>query len=265
MLLGEEANYKPEALVPIWVKTTGIEALDRMAARPVRIEVEKLRSSMIGQMVDLTLSEARVMPDEPVLIWKDVQVWVRFRYSNIVFTLAGKSKEWNPDGSISFEFDEVSRKRMLILAQEGLFRGEAEEKVEEREAESDPTKPRDPRRVRHLGGPGGVERRASPRYDLYVEGVLSNLDTARAINCLVLEVSKSGCRIYTETPNDLQLNGFVEVQFVALGYPLRLSATVQVKTGEQLLGLKFTEVSYRIKTRLANLIFELAEREAPLD
>ena len=70
-----------------------------------------------------------------------------------------------------------------------------------------------------------------------------------------------GCRVHTELPSTIELGTQVEVQFVSCGYPLRMPAKIQSKHGDHILGLKYLEMSTRIRERLKSLIWEVAEDE----
>jgi c-di-GMP-binding flagellar brake protein YcgR len=81
------------------------------------------------------------------------------------------------------------------------------------------------------------------------------------LECTVLELSLGGCRVLTDTPNNIEIDTRVEVQFVSCGYPLRMPAKIQVKSGVNILGLRFLAMSSRIQERLQSLIWEVAENE----
>lgn len=270
-----DAVFKAEALVPIWTEKSGISALDKIAWCPVLIDVEALGKVMRGQMLQLTASGASVLPDDPFLIWKSLQVKVSFRFKDVVYALTGMSLVSEKDLNFRFEFDNVTRKSLMILCKtlgeaglldaaniEQIF---AAKEVEARNAEADAAAPRKEgklhaRLVRHEKPPGGRERRIHHRHNLDVNAKLAIVNSDSNFECSVLELSLGGCRVLTEAPNGLELNTQVEVQFVSCGYPLRMPAKIQVKSGTNILGLKFLEMSSRIKDRLHSLIEEVAEK-----
>jgi hypothetical protein len=248
-----------------------------MAQRPVLIEVESVGKVIRGQMLRLTMTGATVVPDDPFLIWMSVPVKVSFRYGDVVYALTGMSMASEADLSFSFKFDSVTRKSLMILSKNlgeaGLLDAEdvqqmfaakvAEEAQTEGKPESAAVKCKiSARLVRHEKPPGGRERRVHHRYDIEVDAKLAIINSDSNLNCSVLEMSLGGCRLYTEDPNSIKLDTPVEVQFVECGYPLRLPASIQVKVGDHILGLRFLEMSGRMKERLNNLIWEIAERES---
>ena len=261
--------FTAEALVPLWAEKTGILALDSMAARPVLIEVSG--KVMRGDMLQLTMARARVMPLDPFLLWSSVHVKIRFMCSTVTYNLTGMTISSHADNSFSFEFDSVTRKYMLIEGKRlgvatppGKSAHESTPAVEKPEMKTD-TPPKKASVsaliVRHDGPPGGRERRVHHRYDIDAAAKLSVVNSDRTIVCTVLELSLSGCRVHTDIANGVSRGTQVEVQFVDCGLPLRIAANVQVKTGEHLVGLKFQNMSTRMKERLNNLIWEVAEQE----
>jgi hypothetical protein len=271
-----ETVFKPEALVPLWVEKSGISALDKMAQRPVLIDVESLGKVMRGQMLQLTMHGASVMPDDPFLIWKSVHVKVSFRYGDVVYALTGMSMVSETDLSFSFEFDSVTRRSLMILGKnlgeaglldstdvEQMFAAKDAEATGPKADSASPAKKGKitARLVRHEKPPGGRERRIHHRYDIDVDAKLAIVNSDFNFECSVLELSLGGCRVHTEFQNNIVLETQVEVQFVECGYPLRMPARIQVKNGEHILGLKFLEMSSRMRERLNSLIWEVAERE----
>ena len=268
--------FKAEALVPLWVEETGISALDKKAKRPVLIEMESLGKVMRGRMLQLTASGATIMPNDPILIWNSIYVKVSFRFGDVVYALTGMSMLSEPDFSFRFEFDAVTRKSFIILGKnlgeaglldaadvEMIFAAkEAEAQKAEANAEAPPKKNKiHARLVRHEKPPGGRERRVHHRYDIDVGAKLAVVNSDSNLECTVLELSLGGCRVLTDTPNNIEIDTRVEVQFVSCGYPLRMPAKIQVKSGVNILGLRFLAMSSRIQERLQSLIWEVAENE----
>lgn len=268
--------FKAEALVPLWIEKSGIEVLDKKAHRPVLIEMESLGKVMRGQMLHLTSSGASIMPDDTFLIWNSVHVKVSFRFGDVVYALTGMTMLSEPDFRFRFEFDAVTRKSFIILGKnlgeaglldaadiEQIFAAkEAESQKSESKPESQAKKSKiHARLVRHEAPPGGRERRVHHRYDIDVGAKLAIINSDSNFECTVLELSLGGCRVFTEAPNNIETDTQVEVQFVSCGYPLRMPAKIQVKSGTNILGLKFLQMSNRIRERLQSLIWEVAEKE----
>jgi hypothetical protein len=263
-------------LTPLWVENTGISALDKMTARPVLIGVETLGKLMHGQVLELTASQARVLPDDPFLLWKSVLIKIRFRWADVEYNLSGMTIESHEDNSFTFEFDCVTRKYLAVLGKQledaglmnsGAARSKPVSKLSEELDHGDPPIKHEINTraasllVRHEKPPGGKERRVHHRYDLDAEAKLAIVNSDRILDCIVLELSLGGCRVYSETPISLDLGAWVEVQFIECGLPLRLAAKIQVKSGEKIAGLMFHSMSIRMQERLNNLIWEIAEKE----
>ena len=115
------------------------------------------------------------------------------------------------------------------------------------------------RRVRREHPPGGIERRIETRHELESACTLTVLEMGSAWKCRTLEISLSGCRLFSETPFEVLAESRVEVEFVGKGQPFRLAASAKIKGDEHLLGMHFMPMSQRCKDRLLELIGELAK------
>jgi hypothetical protein len=242
-----------EALVPIWTDNDPF-AEPGKAVRPVLVVVETLGTTLRGQMLNLTESDARVLPNEPFLMCSNVRVTTRFRSNDVVYSLSGLTLACDTDGSFGVVFDQITRQRMTAI------HGGAKE--DEQATAPRPEAPRkrskaDQRRVLHSGPPGGIERRVHKRHELEVAATLVVVDMGQIYKCTLLEVSLSGCRLFNENPIHLAQNTQVEVEFCGRGYPLRLGGEVRVKSDEHVIGLEFSKASMRTRERLGELISEL--------
>jgi hypothetical protein len=262
--------YK-ESLIPLWTDTDGPAALDKLARRPVLMEVEALDATFRGEMIHLSPATARVLPDEPILLRPNLRVRAIFQFSGVEYTLVGVTMVNDHDESIIFEFDWVTRRQMVELSAHlkdaGLLQAAelaAQLTPEDPESPAPGAKPRptkaELRRVRREKPPGGIERRVHYRHEMEAMATLSVVDMGIAIRCLLLEISLSGCRLFMDSPTQIQEDTQVEVDFVGLGYPLRIAANVKVKTDHHVLGLRFHTMSARTSDRLARLLNELREK-----
>jgi hypothetical protein len=168
------------------------------------------------------------------------------------------------DEGITLFFDDVTRKDMVMLRTFGVTNTPVEAPAPL--PEEPPVKPKrtkaEQRNVRHEPPPGGMERRIQPRHELEAACTLTILDKGYVWKCSLLEISLSGCRLFSDTPFNISANTRVEVDFVGKGNPFRLAADVIVKDDEHLIGLHFVAMSSRCKDRLAELTSELAEKSA---
>lgn len=262
---------RPDSLVPMWIQQSGIAILDRMPRRPVLIEVDALGTVLHGQVIELSMCTARVRPDDPLFLWKNVKVAVRFRYSDVVYALEGTASTTHADESFTFDFDRVSRQRMEILHAQlktgGYLCSDEEEMASspcEEEEAPEAARPKTKQElcaVHHGPAPEGQERRVHDRHTLLVTGTVQRVSHSSILKCQVLEVSLGGCRIYTDHPNTLTLGDQVEVQFVGCGFPFRLAARVQFVLEAHVAGLKFLHMSMRTSERLLDLVRELREKK----
>jgi hypothetical protein len=252
-----DSEYKAEAPVPIWTEISGISALDRMVQRPVLVEAEVLGKAMRGQVLQMNMSGANVLPDESVLFWKNVPVKISFRYADIVYVLSGMTLASKVGLSFRLEFDSVTQKRFVILGKNlgdaGLLDvADAELMYAAKEMQADAPEAQE------------CKQRIHHRYDIVVGSKLAIINSDCVLDSKILDLSLGGCRLYTNAPNNIQLGTLVEVQFVECGLPLRLAAKVQVKHGEHILGLMYLNISCRLKEWLDRLICEIAERSEDL-
>jgi hypothetical protein len=263
-----------------------------MSARPVLIELESLGKTIYGEVAQLTMTGATIQPTDPLILWGNVRLRVRFGFADTTYTLTGLSKESNPDHSFSFTFDTVTRQQMTVygaaLRQTGVLEAGAPESAPApngpalnsgtvaknapaaaavtgaaSKGKQPAAEPIDPSRiVRHQGPPEGKERRTSHRYDLEVDAALTVVNTPGTQPAKVIEIGAGGCRVFTPKPNQIQPGTAVEVNMAGLNFPLRLSAMVLHKQSDQVLGLQFHELSHRIQGRLVNFINELRQGQS---
>jgi hypothetical protein len=159
----------------------------------------------------------------------------------------------------------VTRERVAALMAAGLLQPDQPPPVAKPSPTATKSKQeaqawRELRTVRHEPPPGGIERRRQSRYDLDAKAALTVLQTDKRMAGELLEISSTGCRIFTEEPNQHPARTPVEVQFVGLGLPLRLSAEIQINRTEHVAGLIFKDVRPWTQERLHTLLDDLAER-----
>jgi len=271
----DELRSAPQALIPIWTERTDNQALDQMRARPVLVDVETLHATMRGEVTEICSTSARVLPVGPFFLWKNTEVQVRFRFKDVLYTLYGLTGVTDADNSFCFEFDLVSRRRMQVfsgqLKDAGLLRGneaqviakQQEEQLAAALAEQHESDKAKAEPVKYSSG--GSNRRVHSRFSLAAPANLLVINGGAIYRCAVVELSLGGCRVQTTRPLNHPALTRVEVQFVGLGLPLRLPAQIQVKINDHLAGLKYLEVSPRIRERLSILIDELTLKDAPRD
>jgi hypothetical protein len=245
--------YIAEALVPIWVNNDSSTEPNNND-RPVLIVVETLGASLRGQMLNLTQTNARILPCDSFLMCSNVRVTVRFRSNDVIYALTGLTVAGDTDNSFGVSFDQITRQKMTAI-----YGGPKEP---EKAPAPGPEPPRkrtkaEQRCVLHQDPPGGIDRRVCARHDMEVAATLVVVEKGIILKCVLLEVSLSGCRLFYENPIRLAQDTQVEVEFCGRGYPLRLGASVRLKSDEHLIGLEFYKASMRVKERLSELIAEL--------
>jgi hypothetical protein len=270
-----------QTLVPIWIVESDNPALARMTRRPVLIAIDELDLTMRGQAVDMTMTYAILRPESQFYLCKCVYIEVSFRFEATRYTLSGTAQRSLADQSFRIDFDSVARKTVAglneRLQEAGLIEAGKPERTpsapapveEPAEAEAKPPAAEQPvaeqpagRRVRHDGPPDGIERRVCPRFDVETYTRLTLVDEGRRVDCIMIDLSQSGCRLYFEQPHGLACGLHVEVQFIGDGLPLRLAAVVQVCHHAQVVGLRFINVGTRMQERIEWLIGEVAAGRA---
>jgi len=233
-----------------------------------------LHATMRGEMLQLCTTWARVLPSDPFFLWQDTRVSVHFRFRDTLYALSGLTGVSDADDSFRFEFDSVSRQRLQVLSRllqdAGLLRSSELQTCASRQNDrsaAPPAKhegPEDAKRDPVKYCSSEHNRRAHPRYTLATPAILAIVNGG-VFDCEILELSLGGCRVQTLRPLNCPLLTRVEVEFVGLGIPLRLAAQIQMRSGDYVAGLKYLEVSPRLRERLSDLIGELSEIERPRD
>jgi len=256
-LVQEEGRKKhmfiAEALVPIWVEPMEGTGQTKANSRPVLIIVETLGASLRGQLLNLTESRAKVVPNDPFLMSSNVRVSLRFRSNDVVYTLSGLTQASEIDDSFNLVFDAVTRQKIIVF----VGGPPASEVPPQAPAPNRKPTKAEQRIVRRERPPDGIERRVQHRHVLEAEATLVIVEKGTILKCHVLEISLSGCRLFTDRPLNLQEDTLVEVEFLGRGYPFRLAARTRVKIEEHLVGLEFMNGSPRTLERLRELISEL--------
>ena len=75
----------------------------------------------------------------------------------------------------------------------------------------------------------------------------------------VMDVSQDGCLVRLARPYPVRLNAQVEVDFHLRGLPFRLPGRTKEMHGEQIVEIRFTEMSMRKRDDLSLVIQELIE------
>jgi hypothetical protein len=114
-----------------------------------------------------------------------------------------------------------------------------------------------------------VERRADPRQPVEEPAAIVILEQGVGFRCSVLDLSLSGCRLRTGLRFPGSAWERVEVSFKLRGISLRFMGVIQWIDGRQKLGIRFTNMTPRRRTELAEVLAEVkayndarAEREA---
>lgn len=269
--------FQEDLFLPKWSlnKTTGIYA----AERPVMIHVDALDASLRGQVVELGRNHAVVRPDSFFYLCKSQYAEISFCYGETAYTLAGQMSSSDADQTLRIEFDMVARRALQMLApalgnlwrsdpgrRPALTEVEVDESValeEESSAQAavlPEVKKAAQKIIRHGQPPDGVERRQSRRYKTSTPTRITLVGLGEVRDCLMLDLSLGGCKLSFDHACGIMAGSRVEVQFLEHGLPLRLAATVQVCTEDDVLGLQFVSVSMRMQERLQGLIQEFSER-----
>jgi hypothetical protein len=265
-------------LIPVWLPLSRKSVSGKTPRRPVAIEVVDLRKHTHGEVLELTTTQAKIKPNSSIFIFKSMRIKIEFRSSDIVYCLTGASTASASDNSFYLEFDEVTRERIPELSKQlGSAGYEFTELPESKKQAKNSAsaaeeaqnaaltveeKKKRARKVRYEKPPGGVERRVHTRHEADVAAILTLVGTDTVIECTVVEISLSGCRLSFDTPHALTPQTIVEIHFVKLRVPLRLAAKIQTVNSEYSIGLKFGVIPARTKEQLNLLIWDLANQNA---
>jgi hypothetical protein len=264
-----EQVEKKRKLVPLWIGATDNPVLARMARRPVLIAIDELGIILGGQARQMTAVHACVLPLSLLLLRKSVYVEIMFRYENTVYSLSGRSSSTFLDNSFWFEFDTVARKTMDLLGGRLLSAGLLDNELESAHVAamfpvlSEPREMEEKKLehpvVRRRLWPKGRERRVHRRFDIEAAVRLTVVQKGHLLECEMVNLSLSGCRLRFAAACDLECGSFVEMQFIGNGLPLRLAAIIQVRIDAHTVGMRFVRTSARMLDRLEDLIAEIEE------
>ena len=90
--------------------------------------------------------------------------------------------------------------------------------------------------------------------------VVRLIDVASKVQGRIVDLSMSGCRIRTNLPFPLGVFRRVETQFRMNGLPFRLAGVTQAIYDPFQVGIRFLDVSERMREQLAELIEEIKDR-----
>lgn len=264
------------ALIPVWIRKNDSCASKDFPARPVLIHIAAPPTTLHGQLLELKPTTLRVQPDVPILLCASVQVEIRFRLGEVVYSLTGAALPNLTSDDLVFEFDSVTRRKIATLRgylmEVGLLLNEnhewePEEHTPARRAMPAPAKPTkaELRRVCRLPPPGGIERRVHSRHELDTTATLVVVEKGVVFRCDLLEVSLGGCRVFSDNPVTIPDQALVEVDFIGRGYPIRVATVVRENRDGHVLGMQFQKMSARLRERLQELIEELRAEELLVD
>jgi len=252
------------ALVPRW-GPEGISSGASEGDRPVLIALEPLGASLRGRILSMSSTHAEIRPEDSCFLFSKVSAQVRFRCSDTLYTLTGSAVSCEARRTIVLDFDKATRANIAMMRNLGMApAGETGKAYPcEKKTETSKRTKEEQKKVMHIPPPDGVERRLEPRFDLDSDASLHILNTGHVMPCALLEISRSGCRLFSETPFELESETRVEVEFTGNGYPFRIGAMIRPKSDEHITGLQFVELSPRRRAQLDDLVNELRVRKAP--
>jgi PilZ domain len=104
-----------------------------------------------------------------------------------------------------------------------------------------------------------MRRRKEPRHPVDTGAEIRLIDLAAKLEGRVVDVSMGGCRIRTNLPFPLGVFRRVEMQFRLDGLPFRLAGVTQAIYDPFNVGIRFLNVSERMRDQLGQLIEEIKE------
>ena len=102
-------------------------------------------------------------------------------------------------------------------------------------------------------------RRRERRHPVDTGAVIRLIDLGAKVEGRILDVSMGGCRIRTNLPFPLGVFRRVETQFRLDGLPFRLAGVTQAIYDPFNVGIRFLDLSERMREQLAQLIEEIKE------
>jgi len=250
----------PTTPVPRWTSLEALSTSRDEDERPVLVAVERLGAMLRGQILSISTTHAEILPDDACHLFSKVNAQARFRCGETVHILNGTAISCESRRTIVMEFDKATRTNLATLRTVGMT-PVTEDPCGCAKPKSRGKRPKaDQKKVLHLPPPGGVERRIDPRFELESDAALYLLDTGHVIHCALLEISRSGCRLFSETPFELDADERVEVEFIGNGIPYRIAAMIRPKIDEHLTGLQFTDLTPRRRVQLDDLVGELRDK-----
>jgi len=252
------------SLVPYWRLKNDVSGLGKND-RPVQIALERIGALLRGQILSISSTHAEIMPDDTCHLFRKVNASLRFRMGDAAFCLTGLAVSCEHRRTIVLEFDKATRANMAMVRNHGLAPVTHEESIRPLPGAPGTTVVRrrskeEQRTVLHLPPPDGVERRVEPRFNFDARTTLYLCEADGIVQCTILEISRTGCRLFSEAPFNLRADMHTEVTFHGNGEFHRISAQVRPKFDEHLTGLLFVDMDSRRQDRVDDLVLELKER-----
>lgn len=286
-----EEKTRPEPLTPMWMGRTGIALIDKMPQRPVLLKVPATGAMLRGEVITLGSTKACVLPVDPLLIWNNTAVTIKFRFRDTIYTLSGTTSESYPDRSFTFLYDEVTREQVLtnyaaVLREAGLMENlsapksttapaaaastarenassgalppvEAAKAQKAKEKDAGEQKPTKAEILHALAKKLPDALNESFLRDVEIESALHLINDTQAYPCELIRLGEGGGLAYFNQPPALGLGTATEIRFTAHGVPYRFPTFIQEEIHPQVLQLAFQEMSPRIRTRLKEYLKEI--------
>lgn len=285
-----EPTGRTEPLTPMWMGRSGIALLDKMPQRPVLLRMPATGAMLRGEVLTLGSTKACVLPVDPLLIWKNTEVTIKFRFKETVYTLSGTTTESYPDRSFTFAYDAVTREQIRttyaeVLHSAGLMEDltakqetnpPATESGATSTAEASSTTEAEPANAQKTKAKAAGEQKRTKQEilrsiakqlpeelgesflrDVELNAALHVINDKQVFPCELIRLSEGGCVAYIKEPATLGLGTSVEIRFTAHGEPYRFPAFLQEIVHPQVFQLLFQEMSPRIRTRLREYLKEI--------
>jgi c-di-GMP-binding flagellar brake protein YcgR len=106
------------------------------------------------------------------------------------------------------------------------------------------------------------ERRVHARYEVDGDAVLQILSSGTRIACSVLDLSQGGCKLRTRKRFQSGLKIRVELTFKICGIALRFAGVTEWAEGQNLVGIRFVDLTSRRNEMLADVVSEVEAENA---
>jgi hypothetical protein len=238
-------------------------------------------STMQCKVLDFSLGGCRLRTLEPFFPGKGVCAEVTFNVHGIALRFRGVTQWTDGQCLVGIRFVDLSSRRKEALSEvvsevAAAYAEEAEKQPAEAAAGTTPAReeaapppesvgetPQHPGREAQPVGPVEMpsrrERRLQARQAVNDTASVYLINGGAVLRGRIVDLSLSGCRIWTESRFLVGIYTRVEAEFHVCGQPFRLGGVIQATHDRQQVGIRFLDMSDRKRGQVEQLIREIEE------